>query len=68
MREESRLRTVTLPVTIQIAGALVECKDTITLLGVPFDANLIMDKFVNSKVSSMNYHIRSNLFVRLDHA
>jgi len=52
------LHTVACPCVVNIAEAQVECKTTITLLGVLFDASLLMDKFVNSKTSSVVYHLR----------
>jgi len=51
------LHTVACPCVAIIAEAAVECKRTITLLGVSFDGSLSMDRFANSEVNSVMYHL-----------
>lgn len=54
-----RLASVGRALSVSVAGALVPCKDTVTLLGVALDAGLTSTSFVNSKISSINYHLRA---------
>jgi len=47
------LHTVAWPCVVNIAKAPVECKKTITLLGVPLDGSQSMDRCANSKVARL---------------
>jgi len=53
------LHTVACPCVVSIAEAPVECRKTITILGLSFDGSLSMDRFSNSKVISVIYHLRA---------
>ena len=52
------------PFSVDVAGSSIQCKDSITSLGVVIDSGLSFDHRVSSIVSSCSYHLKALAHIR----